>query len=118
MQGIDFSKAIDANFTLNRCNQVAQWRNPNNVQNNYYSEIGGTPICLGIYHKQEDKQNGTIGNRTEHISSLLQKVTCLKSYAADVLDTWSISNQSFRVKGGCIQYFNVRDRNQFQQIST
>lgn len=114
MQGVDFSKSVDSNFTLRKNDIVVQWRHPNIVQGDYYSEIGSTPNCLGVHDEQEDCQ-GNRAKRTEHKFSLLKDVTCLKSYAANVLDTWSIRNQYFLVKGGCIQYFNKSDRNQFHQ---
>lgn len=116
MQGIDFLKKINTNFTLNKNDKVAQWRNPNILQQgNYYSESGKTPSCLGIHDEQEDYQ-GNKGKRVEHMFSLQKEITCLESHAAPVLDSWSFKGLLVLTQGGCVQYFNAKDKIQFQKI--
>ncbi len=115
MQGIDFSKSINDQFILRKTEQFAQWRNPNiTEQGNYYTDPGNSPNCLGIHYKEQNKATGDINIRAERIYTVQTNVICLKSYAADVLDIWSIPNQSFNAKGGCIQYFNALNAADFQ----
>lgn len=124
LQGIDFSKRVDDNHPLYRGDLVSQWRNVNiQERGNYYSEdkkIHNSDrekniSCLGIYHEQEDHQ-GNRGIREPHCFSLQESVFCLKSIAAAVLDTWSIKGERHQTKGGCIQYFNAKNKIYFQQI--
>jgi hypothetical protein len=114
MQGIDFSKNVDSAFPLYYGDEVIQWKNSSVSQGDYYSEKGSAPGCLGIYYLQENRKNDSISPRIEHKFSLVSNVKCLKSYAADVVDTWSITGKSFKVKGGCVQYFNRGDKKSFR----
>jgi len=115
MQGIDFLKDVDVKYTLNKKDEVAQWKLGSIPQGNYYSEVNKDPSCLGINPKQADYQGqGKPSVRIEHIFRLQMQVICLKTISAAVLDTWSIRNTPYQTRGGCIQYFNANDRNHFR----
>lgn len=119
LDGIDFTKSIDANFKLHQNTIATQWKALCIPQGNYYADKGRNPSCLGVYKKQTDYP-GHISSRIEHHFRLQSDVTVLKSIAASVIDMWSIKIRNkphkHRTKGGCTQYFNAKDKIQFQQI--
>lgn len=113
LMGIDFKKKPYLR-TLKEKKIIAQWKIASISQGDYYAKVDGlvnfvTPDCLGINDEQSDMQ-GKVLKRFEHKFELQCEVDFLCSFAAAVLDTWSVKSQHKKTKGGCIQYFNAKDK--------
>lgn len=116
LSGIDFSKSVDDKFPIPKGKQIAQWKAPGIAQGGYYTEKCDKPFCLGIYHYQESRKNGSIKKRIQDVFEADREIIVLKSIAANVLDTWSIKGCFFRASGGCTQYFYVMQQNELKEL--
>lgn len=112
--GIDFSKSVLI-VLLYKLDDVFQWSLDDDKGNYYAKEIISLPDCLGINTKKTN-QKGFARDRRQYIYSLDQEVSVLFSYAASVLDMWSVKWHPVQTKGGCAQCFNRNDREHFIKI--
>lgn len=121
LKGIDFNVPFPINdATLDKSFVVGQWKIPPISQGDYYAEINNVvkPDCLGINDLQQDENTGATSRRIEHHYELQKDTVVLRSVAAAVLDTWSVKNPRppKQTSGGCTQYFNANDKEEFKQI--
>jgi len=119
MKGINFNFPVDDQHKIKSDEIVIQWRNPNIPQGDYYAENKRIvrPDCLGVYYCQQNKKTKKIKKRIWRKYKAKSDVKVLKTTANCVLDTWSIKGESHWVHGGCHQYFNYLNKNEFKQTS-
>lgn len=115
--GIDFYKPVFIRLLL-KPRKVYQWRIKEDEKGDYFAEWKkAKPDCLGISSYKKDKKGG-IHKRKKYIYDVDNQVEVLTSYAASVLDWWSLEWPNFiQTSGGCVQYFNHNDKESFIQIS-
>jgi len=128
MGGIDFSKPVYL-YELKSQTKVYQWKAKNIPQGNYYAKFPGrqkrnyyakpasTPSCLGIHDEQQDKNTENIEHREPHGYKINSDIEVLCSIAASVIDTWSITDEKHLTQGGCVQYFNENDKDEFKEVN-
>ena len=62
---------------------------------NYFAPLGTAAETIGI----------NPAGRVNMMFTPSQPLTALQSFAADILDTWTVPSQPYQTKGGGVQYF-------------
>jgi len=87
---------------------VSQWDAPTTYQGNYYAlDQNSIPTELGINPQKLGFDTDTIFTRFQNPLITTEPVYGLKSYAAPIMDEWSITGTSYMTKGGAPQLFTT-----------
>jgi len=104
LQGIDFTKPVElVEFPAGKAAGQLQ-ANPA-WKGNYFAEPGTPATRLGI-NPQGKLPDGPVVDKVETLYSTTEKTIVLRSSAAPVQDTWSVSGAPYQTEGGAAQYFH------------
>lgn len=104
LEGIDFSKPVDPDYTIPKGTNVVQYQVPGRPTGRYFAPVGTPPEELGIDPT----------GRVAQVYTTTEDITVLKSTAADTTGKPGIP-ASAQGKGGGTQFFTP-DSSKFQAV--